>query len=80
MLRMVIEAVEPRFLLDGVPMIGLAGDDGIFQATLWMLFTLAAGVALLMLAFMFVTRCARWCSSRTAARELETESKIRPQT
>ncbi len=74
-----IKAVEPRFLLDGVPMAGLAGDDSIVEATLWMLFTLAVGVALLMLAFMLITRCARWCS-RTTSRDLENGSTTRPQT
>jgi hypothetical protein len=71
-------AVEPRFLLDGVPMNGLMGDDSIVHATLWMLLVLAIGTALLMLAFMLITRCARWCS-RSASQRMDPRSNTWPQ-
>ena len=75
--------MEPRFLLDGVPMSGLignglVGDDSIVHATLWMLLVLAIGSALLMIAFMLVTRCVRMCS-RSTARPVESRSYIWPQ-
>jgi len=73
-----IIAVEPRFLLDGVPMNGLVGDDSIFHATLWMVFVLVIGAFLLMLAFMLITRCARWCS-RSMGHRVESRSNTWPQ-
>jgi hypothetical protein len=56
-----LDAVEPRFLLDEVPMNALAGDDSIIHATLWMVLMLAVGVASLMLAFLLIAWCVRWC-------------------
>ena len=77
-IRFVDVAVEPRFFWTGFRMNGLVVDDSIFHATLWMLLVLAAGVALLMIAFMLVTRCIRMCS-RSAARRVESRSNIWPQ-
>jgi hypothetical protein len=57
---------------------GWVGDDSIVHATLWMLLILAIGSALLMIAFMVVTRCVRMCS-RSAARRVEERSNIWPQ-
>jgi hypothetical protein len=59
-------------------MIGLAGDDSIVNATLWMLLVLAIGVVLLMVAFTLVTHCARWCH-RTMDRRFNSRSNIGPQ-
>jgi hypothetical protein len=79
MLRRAWIAVEPRFLLDEVPMNGFVGDDSIVHATLWMLLVLAVGVALLMLTFMLITRCAKWCH-RSAIHRMDSRSNTWPQT
>jgi hypothetical protein len=57
---------------------GFAGDDSILHATFWMLAVLVAGTTLLMLGFVVVTRCLRWCS-RSSAERIESRSHIRPQ-
>ena len=57
---------------------GLVGDDSIVHAALWMLVILAIGSALLMIAFLLVTRCVRMCS-RSAARRVESRSNTWPQ-
>lgn len=43
-------------------MISLVGDDSIIHATLWMVLMLAVGVASLMLAFLLIAWCVRWCT------------------
>ncbi len=55
-------AVEPRFLVDKVPMFNSPPDDSILHATFWLILILVIGVASLMTLFVAFTRCARWCA------------------
>jgi len=77
-LRMNLPAYLPAYLPVNVAMTGLAGDDSIVHASLWMILILAVGAALLMVTFVLVTWCVRWCS-RPAGQRVHSRSNIWPQ-